>query len=79
MKTIIIVLAAALSLSAAIPAFAEGEGDSKVGSANSLPSGFYNQTPVQVHQQLEQKWFAGQTQASAATARDATTSSSPRG
>jgi hypothetical protein len=72
MKTIIIAVAAALSLGAAIPAFAEGEGDSRVGSANSLPSGFYHQTPVQLHEQIKQEWFAGQTQAPAATARRAT-------
>jgi hypothetical protein len=68
MKTTIIAIAAALSLGAAIPAFAEGEGNSRVESVNSLPSGFYNQTPVQLHEQIKQEWFAGQTQAPEATA-----------
>ena len=74
MKTTIIAVAAALSLATAIPAFADsGDNADRVDSANSLPSGFYTQTLVQLHQQLEQEWIAGQTQAPAATTPRGTT------
>jgi hypothetical protein len=49
MNTTVFTLMMAASFGAVtLPAFAEGEGP-RVESAASLPSGFYNGTPMQLH------------------------------
>ena len=51
---------AVLGLATAIPAFADGEDQRCMESANSLPSGFYAHTPEQVQTQIKQNYFAAQ-------------------
>ena len=61
MKTTILAMATALTVSIASPAFAEGNGPlTRDNSANSLPSGFYNGTAEQMQAQIRQNWFAFQ-------------------
>ncbi len=74
-KTGIFALTLALSFgAAALPAFAEGEGSYREEiSANSLPPGFYNNTPVQLHADIKQQWFASQNGTAALAARNVTT------
>jgi hypothetical protein len=60
-RHILFATVAVLGLATAIPAFADsGDNPDRVASANSLPSGFYNHTPVQVHAQIKQNYFGAQ-------------------
>ena len=59
MKTAIFALALAASFGAAtIPAFAESNAMDRSDSANSLPPGFYNNTPFGIHAQIVEQHFA---------------------
>jgi hypothetical protein len=60
MKHILFTAVAVLGLATAIPAFADGEDQRCMESANSLPSGFYDHTPEQVQTQIRQNHFAAQ-------------------
>jgi hypothetical protein len=61
MKHVLFAAVAVLGLATAVPAFADG-GDNadRVNSANSLPSGFFANTPEQVQEQIKLNYFAAQ-------------------
>ncbi len=61
MKKSILAVAVALTMSIAVPAFAEGNGPlTRENSANSLPTGFNNGSVEQMQAQVRQNWFASQ-------------------
>ena len=66
MKTTIFALALAASFgAAAIPAFADsGDGPASGASANSLPRGFYDNTPFGLHARITEQHFANQGESS---------------
>jgi hypothetical protein len=65
MKTAIFALALAASFGAAtIPAFAESNAMDRSDSANSLPPGFYNNTPFGIHAQIVEQHFANEGESS---------------
>ena len=65
MKTAIFALALAASFGAAtIPAFAESNAMDRSDSANSLPPGFYNNTPFGIQAQIVEQHFANKGEAS---------------
>jgi hypothetical protein len=58
MKNLLFVAVAVLGLATAIPAFADsGDGPAGGASANSLPPGFYNNTPFGIHAQILEQHF----------------------
>jgi hypothetical protein len=65
MRNIVFATVAVLGLATAIPAFADG-GDwaGNAASANSLPPGFYNNTPFGEHAQILEQHFANKGEAS---------------
>ena len=59
MKNLLFAAVAVLGLATAIPAFADsGDGPAGGASANSLPPGFYNNTPFGIHAQILEQHFA---------------------
>ena len=59
MKHVLFAAVAVLGLATAIPAFADsGDGPASEASANSLPPGFYNNTPFGEHAQILEQHFA---------------------
>jgi hypothetical protein len=65
MKNTIFALALAVSFGVAtIPAFAGSDGPDRVDSANSLPPGFYNNTPFGLHARIIEQHFANQGESS---------------
>jgi hypothetical protein len=71
MKTTIFALALAATLSAAaIPAFADsGDTPERLYSANSLPPGFYNNTPFGMDSRIIEQHFANKGEASSLVQR----------
>ena len=65
MKHVLFTAVAVLGLATAIPAFADsGDNPNRVDSANSLPPGFYNNTPFGIHAQILEQHFANEGEAS---------------
>ena len=65
MKHVLFATVAVLGLATAIPAFADsGDNPNRVNSANSLPPGFYNNTPFGEHAQILEQHFANEDEAS---------------
>jgi hypothetical protein len=65
MRNILFATVAVLGLATAIPAFADsGDGPANASSANSLPPGFYNNTPFGIQAQILEQHFANQGEAS---------------
>ena len=65
MKHVLFVAVAVLGLATAIPAFADsGDGPASEASANSLPPGFYNNTPFWIHAQIVEQHFANKGESS---------------
>jgi hypothetical protein len=65
MRNILFAAVAVLGLSTAIPAFADsGDNADRADSANSLPQGFYNNTPFGEHAQILEQHFANKGEAS---------------
>jgi hypothetical protein len=65
MKTAIFALALAASFgAAAIPAFAQSNAMDRTDSANSLPPGFYNNTPFGIHARIIEQHFANKGESS---------------
>jgi hypothetical protein len=65
MKHVLFATVAVLGLATAIPAFADsGDNPNRVNSANSLPPGFYNNTPFGEHAQILEQHFANAGEAS---------------
>ena len=61
MKHVLCATVAMLGLATAIPAFADGGGESeRIESAGSLPPGFYDHTDRQIQAQIKQDYFAAQ-------------------
>jgi hypothetical protein len=59
MRNILFAAVAVLGLATAIPAFADsGDNANRVDSANSLPPGFYSNTPYGEHAQILEQHFA---------------------
>jgi hypothetical protein len=71
MKTAIFALALTACLGvAAIPAFADsGDTPERLDSANSLPPGFYNNTPFAVDAHIREQHFANEGEASSLVQR----------
>src|ERR1700732_2784375 len=65
MKHVLFATVAVLGLATAIPAFADsGDNLDRVDSANSLPPGFYNNTPFGIHAQIVEQHFANEGESS---------------
>ena len=65
MKHVLFTAVAVLGLATAIPAFADsGDNPNRVDSANSLPPGFYNNTPFGIHAQILEQHFANEGESS---------------
>jgi hypothetical protein len=65
MKNLLFVAVAVLGLATAIPAFADsGDGPAGGASANSLPPGFYNNTPFGIHAQILEQHFVNKGESS---------------
>jgi hypothetical protein len=65
MRNILFAAVAVLGLATAIPAFADsGDGPASEASANSLPPGFYNNTPFGIQAQIVEQHFANKGEAS---------------
>jgi len=65
MKHVLFATVAVLGLATAIPAFADsGDGPASEASANSLPPGFYNNTPFGIQAQIVEQHFANKGEAS---------------
>jgi hypothetical protein len=65
MRNILFATVAVLGLATAIPAFADsGDGPASEASANSLPPGFYNNTPFGIQAQIVEQHFANKGEAS---------------
>ena len=65
MKHVLFATVAVLGLATAIPAFADsGDNLDRVDSANSLPPGFYNNTPFGSHAQIVEQHFANEGESS---------------
>src|ERR1700686_1221896 len=59
MKHVLFAAVAVLGPATAIPAFADsGDGPASEASANSLPPGFYNNTPFGIQAQIVEQHFA---------------------
>ena len=59
MKHVLFATVAVLGLATAIPAFADsGDNANRVDSANSLPPGFYNNTPFGIQSRIVEQHFA---------------------
>ena len=59
MKHVLFATVAVLGLATAIPAFADsGDGPASEASANSLPPGFYNNTPFGIQSRIVEQHFA---------------------
>jgi hypothetical protein len=58
MKNFLLATVAVLGLATAIPAFADSGDADRADSANSLPPGFYNNTPYGEHAQILEQHFA---------------------
>ena len=65
MKNLLFAAVAVLGLATAIPAFADsGDGPAGGASANSLPPGFYNNTPFGIHARIVEQHFANKGESS---------------
>jgi hypothetical protein len=65
MKHVLFATVAVLGLATAIPAFADsGDNPNRVDSANSLPPGFYNNTPFGIHAQILEQHFVNKGESS---------------
>jgi hypothetical protein len=65
MKNLLFAAVAVLGLATAIPAFADsGDGPAGGASANSLPPGFYNDTPFGIHARIVGQYFANKGESS---------------
>ena len=65
MRTILFATVAVLGLATAMPAFADsGDNADRADSANSLPPGFYNNTPFGIQAQIVEQHFANQGESS---------------
>jgi hypothetical protein len=79
MRNILFAAVAVLGLATAIPAFADsGDGPASEASANSLPPGFYNNTPFGIQAQIVEQHFANKGEASWQAQRGITPSLPPQ-
>jgi hypothetical protein len=70
MKHVLFVTVAVLGLATAIPAFADsGDNPDRANSANSLPPGFYNNTPFGIDSRIVEQHFANEGEASSLVQR----------
>ena len=70
MKHVLFVTVAVLGLATAVPAFADsGDGPASDASANSLPPGFYDNTPFGIHARIVEQHFANEGEASSLVQR----------
>jgi hypothetical protein len=65
MKHVLFAAVAVLGLATTIPAFADsGDGPASEASANSLPPGFYNNTPFGIQARIVEQHFANEDESS---------------